>query len=285
MALILVALTALFGVVLVEGVPRLDLAFFVEAPDADMTGGGIGPALVGTALVTLLMTVAGVPVGVATGIWLAEYAPRAGAWGPRLAAVVRGAVANLAGVPSIVFGLFGLGFFVLFVGGQLDALLHGPDAPPIWAQPGLLWAGPTLSVLTLPVVIVTTEEALRAVPGPLREAALGVGATRFQTTFRIVLPRAASGIWTGVALAVGRGAGEVAPILFTAAANYLPSLPNDPRDMFMHLGYHVYALATQSPNVDAARPTLFATALVLLSLSFALSSVAMVLRARARSAT
>ncbi|MEZ4252925.1 MAG: hypothetical protein R3B99_32350 [Polyangiales bacterium] len=144
-----------------EGAPRLDLAFFVESPDASMVGGGITPALVGTALATLAMTLAGVPVGVATGIWLAEYAPRAGRFGPRLATLVRAAVANLAGVPSIVFGLFGLGFFVLFVGRGIDHVLVGEDGPAVWGQPGLLWASLTLAVLTLPVVIVTTEEALR----------------------------------------------------------------------------------------------------------------------------
>jgi len=280
LAIVLFATSALFGVTLFEGVPRLDLAFFVEAPDASMVGGGIAPALVGTALVTLLMTVAGVPVGVATGIWLAEYAPRAGRFGPRLAVLVRAAVANLAGVPSIVFGLFGLGFFVLFVGRGLDHALA--EGAPVWGRPGLLWASLTLAVLTLPVVIVTTEEAIRAVPDSLREAALGVGATRLDTVFRVVLPRAAPGIWTGVVLAIGRGAGEVAPILFTGAANYLPELPNDPRDMFMHLGYHVYALSTQSPDVDASRPTLFATVLVLLALAFLLNLVASVLRSRAR---
>jgi phosphate transport system permease protein len=280
LATVLFATSALFGVTLFEGVPRLDAAFFVEAPDASMVGGGIGPALVGTALVTLLMTAAGVPVGVATGIWLAEYAPRAGRFGPRLAILVRAAVANLAGVPSIVFGLFGLGFFVLFVGRGLDHALA--EGAPVWGRPGLLWASLTLAVLTLPVVIVTTEEAIRAVPDSLREAALGVGATRLDTVFRVVLPRAAPGIWTGVVLAIGRGAGEVAPILFTGAANYLPELPNDPRDMFMHLGYHVYALSTQSPDVDASRPTLFATVLVLLALAFLLNLVASVLRSRAR---
>ena len=282
LAIVLLATSALFGVALFEGAPRLDVGFFVDAPDASMVGGGIAPALVGTALVTLLMTAAGVPVGVATGIWLAEYAPRAGRFGPRLAMLVRAAVANLAGVPSIVFGLFGLGFFVLFVGRGLDHALVGPDGPTVWGQPGLLWASLTLAVLTLPVVIVTTEEALRSVPDSLREAALSVGATRLETVFRIVVPRAAPGIWTGVVLAIGRGAGEVAPILFTGAANYLPELPDDPRDMFMHLGYHVYALATQSPDVDASRPTLFATVLVLLALAFSLNLVASVLRARAR---
>ena len=271
---VLALMAVLFGLILVEGVPQLSGEFLTAAPSADMTGGGVGPALFGTAMMTLLMTVAVVPVGVATGIWLAEYAPK----GSRLARWVRAAVANLAGVPSIVFGLFGLGFFILFVGRGVDRLFHGGE--PVWGQPSLLWASLTLAVLTLPVVIVTTEESLRAVPDELREAALGLGATRFQTTFRVVVPNAARGVLTGVILAIGRGAGEVAPIIFTGAANFLPELPTDPREMFMHLGYHVYALSTQSPNVDAARPTLFGTVLVLMTLSFGLSAVAMVLRHR-----
>ncbi|HJK95123.1 MAG TPA: phosphate ABC transporter permease PstA [Polyangiaceae bacterium LLY-WYZ-15_(1-7)] len=271
---VLALMAVLFGLILVEGVPQLSGEFLTAAPSADMTGGGVGPALFGTAMMTLLMTVAVVPVGVATGIWLAEYAPK----GSRLARWVRAAVANLAGVPSIVFGLFGLGFFILFVGRGVDRLFHGGE--PVWGQPSLLWASLTLAVLTLPVVIVTTEESLRAVPDELREAALGLGATRFQTTFRVVVPNAARGVLTGVILAIGRGAGEVAPIIFTGAANFLPELPTDPREMFMHLGYHVYALSTQSPNVDAARPALFGTVLVLMTLSFGLSAVAMVLRHR-----
>jgi len=146
----------------------------------------------------------------------------------------------------------------------------------------VLWASLTLAVLTLPVVIVTTEEALRTVPQELRDASLALGATRFQTVFKVVVPNALGGILTGVILAVSRGAGEVAPILFCGAANFLPYLPTDLRDMFMHLGYHIFALATQSPNVDAARPMLFGTVLVLLVLTFSLNLVAVVVRSRAR---
>ena len=185
-----------------------------------MTGGGIWPAIYGTVFMTLLMTLAGVPVGVATAIYLTEYASSRS----RL----------------------------------------------------------TLAVLTLPVVIVTTEEALRQVPRELREASLALGATKFQTVYKVVLPNAVGGILTGVILAVSRGAGEVAPIIFVGAANFLPYLPTDLRDMFMHLGYHVYALATQSPNVDAAKPTLFGTVLVLLTLTFTLNFLAIVIRSRTR---
>jgi len=251
--------------------------FLSQSPTADMTGGGIFPAIIGTVVVTLLMTIAGVPVGVATAIWLSEYAPRRS----KLASLVRIAVNNLAGVPSIVFGLFGLGFFVLFVGGTIDDVVYGPGTP-VWGKPSVLWASLTLAVLTLPVVIVTTEEALRTVPQELRDASLALGATRFQTVFKVVVPNALGGILTGVILAVSRGAGEVAPILFCGAANFLPYLPTDLRDMFMHLGYHIFALATQSPNVDAARPMLFGTVLVLLVLTFSLNLVAVVVRSRAR---
>jgi phosphate transport system permease protein len=276
--LVLSALVAVVGLVLLEGVPVLSLEFLSEAPTSDLLGGGIFPAIYGTVLLTLLMTVCGVPVGIATGIYLAEYAPRRS----RVAGLVRAAVQNLAGVPSIVFGLFGLGFFVMMVGRGMDAALYPGETSPVWGQPAVLWSALTLAVLTLPVVIVTTEEALRQVPEELRLAALGLGATRFQTTMKVVLPNATPGILTGVILAISRGAGEVAPIIFTGAANFLPYLPTDARDMFMHLGYHVFALSTQSPNVDEARPFLFATAAVLLLLTFGLNLTAIVLRNRAR---
>jgi phosphate transport system permease protein len=267
----------ILGLIVSEGAGQLSVEFLTGEPAADLTGGGIFPAIVGTLLLTLLMTVTGVPIGIATGIYLGEYAPR----GSRVAAVVRAAVQNLASVPSIVFGLFGLGFFVMFLGRGIDDLVYGPGEP-VWGRPAVLWSSLTLAVLTLPVVIVATEEAIRTVPHDLRMASMSLGATKFQTIFRIVLPQASSGILTGVILAVSRGAGEVAPIIFTGAANYLPYLPSDLRDMHMHLGYHVFALSTQSPNVDAARPALFGTVLVLLALTFSLNLVAVLLRNRAR---
>lgn len=276
--LILGVTGAMLGQVVLEGAPHLSVAFLTESPTADMMGGGIFPAIYGTVVLTLLMTVLGVPVGIATGIYLSEYArPHS-----RVASLIRAAVQNLAGVPSIVFGLFGLGFFVMFIGRGLDHVLYGDAEGPVWGQPAVLWSSLTLAVLTLPVVIVTTEEALRNVPSDLRMAAFGLGATRFQTLVRIVLPNASSGILTGVILAISRGAGEVAPIIFTGAANFLPYLPSDLRDMYMHLGYHVFALSTQSPNVDEARPVLFATVTVLLVLTFSLNLVAVVLRSRTR---
>jgi len=278
MVLILGTTGLMLGQIVFEGAPHLSVAFLTESPSADMMHGGIFPAIYGTVILTLLMTVMGVPVGIATGIYLSEYAaPRS-----PMAAIVRAAVQNLAGVPSIVFGLFGLGFFVMFIGRGLDGMLYGEGQGPVWGQPAVIWSSLTLAVLTLPVVIVTTEEALRNVPHDLRLAAMGLGATRFQTLVRIVLPNASSGILTGVILAVSRGAGEVAPIIFTGAANFLPYLPTDLRDMFMHLGYHVFALSTQSPNVDQARPVLFATVTVLLVLTFSLNLVAVILRSRTR---
>ena len=259
------------------GAARLSWEFLTAAPDQGMTAGGIFPAIYGTAVMTILMTVAVMPVGVLTAIYLHEYAPPAS----RLAGAVRAAVVNLAGVPSIVFGLFGLGFFVQFVGRGLDRLLSEPGTLR-YGQPALLWASLTLAVLTLPVVIVSTEEALRAVPRELRDASLALGATKSQTLARVVLPGALPGILTGAILAVARGAGEGAPILFTGAAYFLPDLPTSPFSQFMHLGYHVYVLATQSPDVEATRPLLYSTVLVLVVLTFALNLVAVVIRSRTR---
>jgi phosphate transport system permease protein len=196
--------------------------------------------------------------------------------------IIRGAVNNLAGVPSIVFGLFGLGFFISFIGGRIDDVLYSSTAEPVWGKPALLWASLTLAVMTLPVVIVATEESLKAIPQGLREASLALGATKLQTIIKIVVPQAMPGIMTGGILAVSRAAGEVAPILFTGAAYYMANLPQSLSDQFMDLGYHVFILSTQSPNVEQTRPILFSTVLVLLLLTFALNIVAILIRARMR---
>ncbi len=259
-----------------NGARHVSWAFLTKPPSDGMMGGGIFPAIFGTAALTLLMTLAVMPVGVLTAVYLHEYAPP----GSRFARWVRVAVVNLAGVPSIVFGLFGLGFFILFVGGGLDRLLGYEEMH--WAQPGILWAALTLAVLTLPVVIVSTEEALRAVPLDQRTASLALGATQSQTLVRVVLPGALPGILTGAVLAISRGAGEVAPILFTGAAYFLPDLPTQLDSQFMHLGYHTYVMATQSPNVTEASGPLYATVLVLLALTFALNLVAVIIRTRTR---
>ena len=268
-------LLVIVGDAALGGWSRLSWKFLTSAPEEGMTAGGIFPAIWGTAVLTLLMTVAVMPVGVVTAIYLSEYAPP----GSRLAALVRTAVQNLAGVPSVVFGLFGLGFFVRFVGERMDSALGGELT---WGQPGLLWAALTLAVLTLPVVIVATEEALRTVPADLRTASIALGATQSQTLARVVLPSALPGILTGAILAVSRGAGEVAPILLTGAAYYLPELPKALSSQFMHLGYHTYVMATQSPDVDATRPLLYGTVLVLLGLTFSLNFVAILIRSRSR---
>ena len=276
-ALLIVAMLALILLdVAIGGAGHVTWEFLTQPPRDGMMAGGIFPALYGTAALTLLMTLAVMPVGVLTAVYLHEYAPPNSV----LARWVRVAIVNLAGVPSIVFGLFGLGFFIHFVGGAMDKALGYQELH--WAQPGILWASLTLAVLTLPVVIVSTEEALRAVPMDHRTASLALGATQSQTLLRVVLPGALPGILTGAVLAVSRGAGEVAPILFTGAAYFLPDLPTTLNSQFMHLGYHTYVLATQSPDVEATRPLLYATVLVLLLLTFALNLVAVVIRTRTR---
>jgi phosphate transport system permease protein len=274
--LVVIVLLVILIDVVKNGAPRLTLGFLTQAPSDGMTAGGIFPAIFGTLALVLLMTVAALPAGVATAIYLHEYAsPTA-----KTTRIVRIAVNNLAGVPSIVFGLFGLGFFIQFVGGGMDKLFYGGNK--VFAQPALIWAALTMAILTLPVVIVATEEALAAVPREIRLASAALGATQFQTIWHVVLPQAVPGILTGAILSISRGAGEVAPILFTGAAYFLPTLPHTLHDQFMHLGYHVYVLATQSPDVDATRPLLYATVLVLLLLTFALNATAIVVRSHMR---
>lgn len=273
--LVILAVLVILSDIVLNGWSTVTWRFLTDVPRAGMTEGGIFPALYGTVLLVFLMIVALVPFGVGAGIWLHEYAPPQSA----LTKLVRFAVANLAGVPSIVFGLFGLGFFVQFVGRTMDRAM-GLDV--VWGQPALVWAALTLALLNLPVVIVTTEEALKTVPREMREASMGLGATRWQTIWHVLLPQALPGILTGGILSVSRGAGEVAPILFTGAAYFLPYLPKSPTDQFMELGYHVFVLATQSPDVDATRPLLYGTVLVLLGLTLMLNVVAILLRARLR---
>ncbi len=262
--------------ILINGLPHLSWRLIFSGTDEgmfDITRAGLAPMIVGTAALVVLMTIFVMPAGVATAIFLNEYA-RPDAW---LTRIVRAAINNLAGVPSIVFGLFGLGFFVYFAGASMDRLLS--DGQSIWGQPALIWASLTMAALTLPVVIVTTEEALRGVPREHREASLALGATRLQTIWRVVLPQSFAGILTGGILAIGRGAGEVAPILFTGAVFYMRGLPGALTDKFMHLGYHIFILSTQSPNIDQTRPLLYATVLVLLILTVALNAAAVLLRA------
>ena len=273
--LIVLMVAVILGDVVWNGWSTVTWEFLAGAPREGMTKGGIFPAIYGTLLLVVLMVVALVPFGVGAAVWLHLYA-RQDSWFTRS---VRFAVHNLAGVPSIVFGLFGLGFFIQFVGREMDRAM-GLDV--VWGQPALLWAALTLALLNLPVVIVTTEEALRTVSRDQREASMALGATRWQTVRHVLLPQALPGILTGAILAVSRGAGEVAPILFTGAAYYLPFLPKSPTDQFMELGYHVFVLATQSPDVDATKPLLYGTVLVLLALTLLLNLTAILLRARLR---
>jgi phosphate transport system permease protein len=277
-AAIIVAVIILFMIlIMIGGWDHLTWEFLTAAPEEGMTAGGIFPAIVGTVFLVLLMSLAGVPIGTITAIYLSEYANR----NSFFTKMIRFAVNTLAGVPAIVFGLFGVGFFIQFVGGGLDSIFSG-DGEMRWRQGNILWASLTMALLTLPVVIVSVEEALRSVPAEYREGSLALGATKFQTIVKIVLPNAYTGILTGTILAVGRGAGEVAPILFTGAAYYLPNLPSSLSDQFMQLGYHLYIMATQSPDVEATLGIQYATAFVLLVLTFLLNLSAIILRSRLR---
>jgi phosphate transport system permease protein len=260
------------------GMEVLSWEFLSAAPKDGMMAGGIFPAIFGTAAMVIIMVIAVVPVGVLTAVYLQEYT-RPDSWLTRL---IRVAINNLAGVPSIVIGLFGLGFFVGFVGSGMDAILSD-STKPVWGQPAIIWASLTLSLLALPVVIVSTEEALRTIPRELKEASYALGATKLQTIVRIIIPQALPGILTGAILGVSRGAGEVAPIMFTGAAYYLAHLPTSLHDQFMVLGYHVYVMATQSPDIEATKPILYGTVLVLLALTVLLNSVAILIRSRIRS--
>jgi phosphate transport system permease protein len=278
-SLIIVAMLALIaGNIVVNGYGRISREFLTKAPEQGMTAGGIFPAIFGTVALVILMTIAVVPLGVLTAVHLHEYAKP----DSKMARLIRVAVSNLAGVPSIVFGLFGLGFFVSFIGGGIDKLFLGGEVA--WGQPAIIWASLTLAVLTLPVVIVSTEEALRAVPDEYREASYALGGTKWQTIRRIVLPHSIPGILTGSILAISRGAGEVAPIMFTGAAYFLPYLPHKLNDQFMELGYHIFVMSTQSPDVEATKPILYGTVLVLLMLTFALNVLAIMIRSKIRSA-
>lgn len=271
--IIIVMLSIILGNIIYGGVGIINWKFLSHPPENGMEGGGIFPAIFGTVFLVILMVIAAVPVGVMTAIYLHEYVSPTS----KITKIIRIAINNLAGVPSIVFGLFGLGFFVGFIGGGMDTVFF-PDEGPVWGQPAIIWAALTLALLTLPVVIVATEEALKTIPRELREASYALGGTKLQTIRRIVIPQALPGILTGAILAVSRGAGEVAPIMFTGAAYYLPYLPGKLTDQFMELGYHIYVMATQSPDVEATKPILFGTVLVLLLLTFLLNFVAIYIR-------
>ncbi|MBK9947309.1 MAG: phosphate ABC transporter permease PstA [Nitrospira sp.] len=249
------------------------------------TEGGIFPAIFGTVMMVMIMSLIVTPFGVIGALYLREYA-RQGV----IVRTVRIAVNNLAGVPSIVFGVFGLGFFVYGVGGTIDALFFSDRLPaPTFGTGGILWASLTLALLTVPVVIVATEEGLAAVPREYREGSIGLGATKWETIWKVVLPTALPGILTGLILAMARAAGEVAPLMLTGVVKLAPALPIDWTwpflhldRKFMHLGFHIYDVGFQSPNVEAAKPMVYVTTLVLILVVVALNLTGIVLRNRMR---
>ena len=259
--------------------------FLWDDPREANTEGGIFPAIFGTVMMVFLMTLVVVPTGVLAALYLREYAAQS-----ILVRIVRIAVNNLAGVPSIVFGVFGLGFFVYTVGGGIDRAFYQDALPtPTYGTGGILWAALTLALLTVPVVIVASEEALSAVPRSIREASLALGATKFQTILRVVLPSAAPGILTGLILAMARGAGEVAPLMLTGVVKLAPDLPLDGffpffhlDRKFMHLGFHIYDVGFQSPNVEAAKPMVYMTTIFLLLIVVLLNLTAIIVRNRLR---
>ncbi len=259
--------------------------FLFDDPRESNTEGGVFPAIFGTVMMVILMSLAAVPFGIIAALYLREYAKQGA-----LVRLVRIAVNNLAGVPSIVFGVFGLGFFIYFVGGTIDQLFYPERLPtPTWGTGGILWASLTLALLTVPVVIVSTEEALASIPRGIREASLALGSTKWQTIRRIVLPAAAPGVLTGVILAMARGAGEVAPLMITGVVKLAPNLPLDSYfpffhldRKFMHLGFHIYDVGFQSPNVEAALPMVYMTTLLLIFIVVLMNVSAMVMRNRLR---
>jgi phosphate transport system permease protein len=257
--------------------------FLTGVPREANTLGGIFPSIFGTFVMTIIMSVAVTPFGVLAAIYLREYAKQG-----KFVRAVRISINNLAGVPSIVFGIFGLGFFVYFIGGNIDEIFFSRALAantPTFGTPGILWASLTLALMTVPVVIVATEEALAAVSRGVREGALACGASKWQTIQTLVLPAAAPGILTGLILAMARGAGEVAPLMLVGVVALAPNLPIDGtfpflhlERKFMHLGFHIYDLGFQSPDSEAARPMVFATTLVLITLVVVLNLAAILIR-------
>lgn len=260
-------------------------SFISDDPREANTEGGVFPAIFGTVLMVLLMTVIVSPLGVVAAIYLHEYAGN-----NALTKLLRIAVINLAGVPSIVYGVFGLGFFVYMVGGSLDQIFYPETLPsPTFGTPGVMWSAITLAILTLPVVIVSTEEGLSRIPSAMRHGSLALGATKAETLWRIILPIASPAIMTGIILAIARAAGEVAPLMLVGVVKMAPNLPLDGNfpflhldRKFMHLGFHIYDVGFQSPNVEAARPLVYATALLLVTIIVALNMTAVSIRNRLR---
>ncbi len=259
--------------------------FISDDPREANTEGGIFPAIFGTVLMVILMSIFVTPFGILAALYLREYA----AQGP-VTRAIRIAVNNLAGVPSIVYGMFGLGFFVYFLGGSIDRLFYPEAAPaPVFGTPGLMWSSLTLALLTLPVVIVATEEGLARIPRSIREASLALGATKAETLWRVVLPMSSPAMMTGLILAIARAAGETAPLMLVGVVKLAPNLPIDGNfpffhfeRKFMHLGFHIYDVGFQSPNVEAARPLVYATSFLLVMVIVILNIAAITIRNRLR---
>ena len=259
--LVIAALGGIILFIIINGIGAISWTFLTDIPRDSMTKGGIFPAIMGTIYLTLGAVLVALPLGVASAIYLSEYA-RDG----KVLTIIRLGINNLAGVPSVVFGLFGLALFVGYMGLGISILA------------GSL----TLGLLILPTVVGASEEALRQVPATFREASLGLGATRWQTIRKVVLPAALPGILTGSILGIGRAAGETAPIMFTAATFYTLHLPSSPFDEVMALPYHIYVLATAGTHIDQTRPLQYGTVLVLMTLVLGLCLTAIVIRARMR---
>jgi phosphate transport system permease protein len=256
-------------------------AFLSDDPREANTEGGVFPAIFGTVLMVFMMTIIVTPLGVIAAIYLREYANQG-----LITQTVRIAVNNLAGVPSIVYGVFGLGFFVYFLGGNIDRLFYPESSPaPVFGTPGLLWSAIVLALMTLPVMIVSTEEGLSRIPRSLKEGSLALGATKAETLWRVILPMTMPSIMTGMILAIARAAGEVAPLMLVGVVKLAPTLPVDLNApfvhlerKFMHLGFHIYDVGFQSPNVEAARPLVYATAFLLVLVVAVLNLSAIALR-------
>ncbi|MBT3881423.1 MAG: phosphate ABC transporter permease PstA [Candidatus Scalindua sp.] len=259
--------------------------FISAEPREANTEGGVFPAIFGTVIMVLIMSLVVTPLGVLTAVFLKEYTSD-----NIFSRVVRISVNNLAGVPSIVFGVFGLGFFIYFIGGGIDKMFFSESLPtPTFGTGGILWASLTLALMTVPVVVVATEEGISSVPRSLKEASYGLGATKFETLWRVTLPQATPGILTGMILAMARAAGEVAPLMITGVVKLAPSLPLDSYSpfihlerKFMHLGFHIYDVGFQSPNVEAALPMVYTTTLILLLTVLSLNLVAIIVRNKLR---
>jgi len=255
------SLFVMLGYIFYKGFSALSWEFFTEMPKNEMTGGGIFPAIVGTFYLMLGSSLISIPVGVITAIYLTEYAKN-----PGIVKIIRLGINNLAGVPSVVFGLFGLSLFVIFLGFGTSILA------------GSL----TLGLLNLPVIIRSTEESLQVVPGTYREASLSLGATKWQTIYKVILPNALPGIMTGIMLSLGRAAGETAPVMFTAAAFYTPDLPVSVFNEIMALPYHIYVMATAGTHIQATRHLQYGTAIVLIALVLVLNMTGLILRYKFR---